>query len=152
MSVPRAVAIFSLFINNSAPDFFTPDHLEFDSTAPDPDERINQQARVDIMSVTADPFSVAPGDVLMNLFQTMPGDPLVSGYTDFSVDITSLLQANLGQPLRLRFAQVDNVLNFNFGVDAADISFSEVPEPSTWIMTGAGVFGLIMTRRRAHGK
>jgi len=42
---------------------------------------------------------------------------LVSGYTDFVVDVTPLFQAHPGETLRLRFADVDNVSPFNFGVD-----------------------------------
>lgn len=145
MFVPGAFAMFSLYINNAAPDFFTPPHLDFASTASDPLLRINQQARVDIMTTGADPFSVAPGDVLQTLFQTQPGDPLVSGYQNFLVDITPLLQARQGQTLRLRFAETDNVLNFNFGVDAVDVNL--VPEPSTWVMMALAAVLLFLTRR-----
>ena len=42
-------------------------------------QALNQQARVDIMEVGADPFSVAAGDVLQSLLQTNPGDPAISG-------------------------------------------------------------------------
>jgi len=142
---PLGIVTFSLFINNGAPDFFTPPHLDFASTDPDPVLRINQQARVDFMTSTADPFSVAPADVLQTLFLTQPGDPLVSGYRDFSIDITPLLQARQGQTLRLRFAEVDNVLNFNLGVDNVDVKI--IPEPSTWMMTVGALAGLCLTVR-----
>ena len=76
---------FSLFLNNVAGNFYNPGHLDFSSPA------LNQQARVDIMSTAVDPFSAT---VLQNLFQTNPGDPLVSGYNSFLFDITALLQAH----------------------------------------------------------
>ena len=134
---------FSLFINNNngSPNFFTPALLDFATPA------LNQQARVDIIRTSGDPFSVAAGDVLQNLYQTMPGDPLVSGYTSFLIPVTPLLQANQGQTLRLRFAEVDNVAPFNLGVDNVDINVV-VPEPSSWIMTFGALLGAGFVRRK----
>jgi hypothetical protein len=139
---------FSLFIN-SGDSFFSPAHLDWASTGTD---RLNQQARVDIITTAADPFSVAGGDVLQNLFQTLPGDPLVSGYTNFSIDISPLLAANQGQTLRLRFAEVDNVSFFNLGVDQVTIQASPVaavaPEPSALALLLMG--GLLARRTLAR--
>ena len=107
---------FALFVRNTegAEEFFVPGALTtLDFATPE----LNQQARVDILSTSADPFSVAPANVLQNLFTTSPGDPLVSGYTHFLVDVTALFQAHPGETLRLRFADVDNVSPFNLGVD-----------------------------------
>lgn len=139
--LPGAVVRFSLFINNGAPDFYTPDHLDF--ATPD----LNQQARVDLMTTTADPFSTAAGDVLQNLFMTQAGDALVSGYTHFQVDVTSVLRAHAGDTLRLRVAETDNVFTFNLGVDNVDVS--AVPEPATWtLMIGAlAAIGFVRRRR-----
>jgi hypothetical protein len=148
LTLPGAVVTFSLFVNNVAPDFFVAPHLDFANTDLDPLLRINQQARVDIMTTTADPFSVAAGDILQTLFQTQPGDPLVSGYNNFRINITPLLLAHQGETLRLRFAEVDNVLNFNFGVDNVDVNI--IPEPSTWIMMAGALTGLWLARHRAH--
>src|SRR5688572_17946521 len=102
---------FSLFINNGAPNFVVPATLDFATPA------LNQRARVDIMRSSADPFSLVAADILMNLYQTQPGDPLVSGYNSLQFDISAVLQANQGATLRLRFAEVDNVAPFNLGVD-----------------------------------
>ncbi len=134
---------FSLFLNNGndAPDYFMPAHLDF--ATPD----LNQQARVDIMTTTADPFSVASSDVLQNLFQTNPGDTLVSGYNNFVVDITALLQAHQGETLRLRFAEVDNVAPFNLGVDNVSTG-TPVPEPSTLLLSAGTLLTLGALRRR----
>ena len=73
----------------------------------------------------ADPFSVAASDVLMNLYQTKPGDPLVSGYNTLGFDLSPLFAANLGQTLRLRFAETDNLGQLQLGVD--NVSLEAVP-------------------------
>ena len=69
------------------------------------------------MDILRGPFRVMASDVLLTLFQTNPGDPLTSGYTSFSADLTALLNANLGQTQRLRFAETDNQFTFQLGVD-----------------------------------
>jgi hypothetical protein len=125
-SVGQTTLSFQAFIQNGAIDFFTPDHLEW--STPD----LNQQARVDILLPGLDPFT---SDVLLNVFQTDPGDPLVSGYDLISADITSLLNTHPNETLRLRFAEVDNVNFFNFGVD--DVRFitaQALPEPGTLLL------------------
>lgn len=141
VSVLDASIGFSLFINNGngSPSFFTPATLDFATTA------LNQQARVDIISASADPFSLAAADVIQNLFQTTTADPLVSGYNNFLIDVTSQLQAHQGQTLRLRFAETDNVSPFNLGVDNVNLS---IPEPSSLIMSFGGLAGFVWLRRR----
>jgi hypothetical protein len=135
---------FSLYINNDhdAPDFFAPSNLDFSTPA------LNQQARVDIVKVSGDPFTLAAADILQSLFRTLPGDAAISGYTNFSIDLTALLQANQGQTLRLRFAETDNVAPFNLGVDNVSINASAVPEPSTWILMAGALFALAAAKRR----
>lgn len=148
--VPASVASgsisFSLFVN-SGDDFRDP--VTLDWATPE----LNQQARVDIIAASADPFSVAAADVLLNLFQTVPGGPLVSGYDDDTIDITALLQAHAGQTLRLRFAEVDNVSFLNFGVDNVAIDVTPggggvVPAPATWLLAAAAL-PMLLRRRRA---
>lgn len=146
-SVPSAFAQFSLFINNTAPDFFVPAHLDFASTGAD---RLNQQVRIDLLTPGSDPFSVNPGDILQNLYMTQAGAPLVSGYTPFSVDVTSVLQAHLGQTLRLRFAAVDNVSIMNVGIDAVDIDTAAIPEPGSWALMIGGIGALAFARSRVR--
>jgi hypothetical protein len=144
-AVPSAILSFDLFVGNRADDFYIPNHLDFSTTD------LNQQARVDILFGGADPFSLAGGDVLLNAFRTNPGDPLVSGYTHYAVDVTSILNANLGTELMLRFAEVDNVFTFNFGVDNVHLEASEVtavPEPSTMVMGLTSLLGMAGLRRR----
>ena len=146
-TAPSGFVTFSLFIGNGngSPNFFTPATLDFATTA------LNQQARVDIMLTSANAFSVAAADILQNVYQTPAGAPLVSGYTTFTVDLTALFLARAGQTLRLRFAEVDNVAPFNFGVDNVDVLAGAVPEPSTWITAFGAVIGLGLARRRLKG-
>jgi len=120
---------FMLYINNRADAFSTPNSLDFSTPT------LNQQARVDILTTSADPFSVAGADILQNVFQTQVGDPLVSGYRSYSANLTSLFQSRAGQTLRLRFAETDNVLNFNLGVDNVNIE-TAVPEPGYLLPIG----------------
>jgi hypothetical protein len=110
MGIKSAILNFDRFIDNLALLFVTPSTLDF-TMAP------NQQARVDILTTMANPFSVASRDVLLKIFQTAVGDPAVSGYTTQSIDLTTFLAAHEGQTLRLRFAVADNLFNFLFGVD-----------------------------------
>ena len=130
---------FDLFLSNQGGAYFAPPTLDFNTNP-------NQQARVDIMTTTADPFSVAPGDVLLNVYQTNPGDPLLSGYTTVSTDLTTLLQAHLGETLRLRFAEVDNQGFFNAGVDRISLT-AVIPEPATWALTLSGIVLLLSGQR-----
>lgn len=134
--VSGATLKFSIYINNGATGFFTPNSLDFATPA------LNQQARVDILAGGADPFSTAAGDVLFNAFQSAANDPLVSGYNTFSFDVSALLAAHAGQTIRLRFAEVDNVNFFNFGVDAVSLT---IPAPSALALLAVGA---VAARRR----
>src|SRR5262249_28226745 len=117
-----AALSFALFIGNRASLFATPTPASLDfSTA-----ALNQQARVDILKNTGDPFSVADADVLLSLYQTKVGDPLISGYNTITTDISALLAAHVGESLRLRFAETDNVFTFQLGVD--NVRFDPIPE------------------------
>jgi len=115
-SVSSATLQFDYFVGNRADDFRAPDLLDFSTPA------LNQQARVDILGSGADPFSLGAADVVLNAFQTKAGDPLVAGYNHVSLDITALANAHPSETLRLRFAEVDNVSIFQFGVDNVSIS------------------------------
>ena len=145
--VPQAMLSFDLFIGNRAAAFYTPNSLDFATPT------LNQQARVDILAGGADPFSVLPADVLMNVFQTTAGDALVSGYSHHASDITTLLNSHLNTPLTLRFAETDNVFTFQFGVDNVDIQESAeaaVPEPSSiWLLIAGALFVVTRVYRRA---
>jgi hypothetical protein len=144
--VPTVVATasvsFSVFIQNQHTEFIEAGTLDFVPAQ-------NQHARVDIMTIPADPF--APGADLMNLFLTSPGDPLVSGYNPVVVDITAFLQAHQGETLRLRFAEVDNVNFFNMGVDDVRLT-AIIPEPSSWVLMLGGLIGVAGLQRRSTAR
>jgi hypothetical protein len=137
---------FDVFVGNRAGTFFTPITLDFSTPA------LNQQARVDIIATSANAFSVAPGDILATLFTTPVGSPAVTGYNTITANLSALLAANAGQTLRLRFAEVDNVNLFQFGVDrvSLDASTATIPEPATLTLVGLGICGLWGRRRRSR--
>ena len=136
--VSSAQLVFDLFVGNRADAFATPDTLDFATAA------LNQQARVDILAGGADPFSVSAADVLLKAYSTKVGDPPISGYTHYSVDVTALLNTHLNTPLMLRFAETDNVFTFQLGVDNVDV----VPEPSSLIVMVGGLLGVARFRCR----
>jgi hypothetical protein len=126
--------VMQLLVGNRATAFSVPNPPSLDFSTP----TLNQQARVDILRGGTDPFSVSALDVLLNVFQTNPGDQLVSGYNTVTANVTSVLAANAGSTLRLRFAEVDNVFTFQFGVDNVSLTTTPVPEPSSLILCGLG--------------
>jgi hypothetical protein len=108
---------FQLYLNNQAGIFVSAPTL-------DPFAEANQQFRADLVRATAidaDPFTVNPADVLMNLYQTGPGDPLQSGY----LQVTADANAYVGQSVCLRFAEVDNQLFFNVGIDVVALDMRQ---------------------------
>ncbi|MDX1932779.1 MAG: PEP-CTERM sorting domain-containing protein [Capsulimonadales bacterium] len=145
--IGQGILRFSVYVN-SGDTFRTPTNLDWAATNRTGALNLNQQARVDLLSALADPFSVASADIVTNVFRTTPTDPLISGYTDFAVDITPFLRANAGQTVRLRFAEVDNVSFFNFGVDRVSLLIAAAPEPGTFALLALGVAAFVVRRRR----
>lgn len=115
---------FILYYENQNGDFFTPASLDY-TVFP------NQQYRVDVMDPAAPVDSVAPGDVLANLFQTRVGDPASLAPTL----MTFSLSAFAGRTVRLRFAEVDNQFFFQGSVDAVAITSASVSQPINTVPT-----------------
>ncbi len=122
--------MFDLYINNQAGDFSVPSPATLDYTV-----NPNQQFRADLISTTAADFDVGAG-VLANIYQTLPGDPLASGYSTISFD----LGAFAGQTVRLRFAEADNQLFFQAGIDNVGI----LAAPTSVPVLGSWGLGLLM--------
>ena len=144
MTLSVAQLRFDLYINNHANAFFSPNTLDFATPT------LNQQFRVDILTSASDPFSVTVGDVLFNVYQTQPGNPLVSGYVTITADLTALLATHPGETLRLRFAEADNVQVLNIGLDNVSLA---VPEPASAGLLLAGLIllsGVLLGQRRSH--
>jgi len=139
---------FDLLLQSLYADLFSPDTLDFSTV-------INQQARVDIISSTADVFSVDAADVLQSIYRTQPGDVLSAGYVAISVDISGLMASHAGQTLRLRFAETDNLGEFQMGIDNVRFNATQVvPEPATGWLVAAALWGLLAggrSRGRAQG-
>lgn len=140
-SVGNATLSFSLFVQNEANAFFTPSPNTLDFSTP----ALNQQVRVDLLLPGSDLFTTS---VLLNLFQTNPGDPLVFGYNTYSFDVTSLLAAYAGQTVRLRFTDVNNVFIQNVGVDDVSLDVNAVPEPATLLLLATGMTAVASRRFR----
>jgi hypothetical protein len=131
-----------VYYQNNASVFVTAPDLSF-LTNP------NQQARIDIMDPSAGDFDVGAG-VLLNVFQTNPGDPLDLGYTEIFFNLTQFA----GTTVRFRDAEVDNQGVFNFAIDDVRCGnrVSNIPTLSEWgmiAMAGVlGLAGLLFARRR----
>jgi subtilisin family serine protease len=72
------------------------------------------------------------GNVLQTVFSTNPGDSLSQvGPNNRSFDITALLQAHLGQTLRLRFEEQDSLNYMNVNLDNISLTVnSTLPVPA----------------------
>lgn len=142
----RGLCSVIVYYNNSAEDFVIGPGLAYALET-------NQQARIDIISTDADPFTIAAG-VLLNIFQTEPGDPLTLGYTTLNFDLSPFA----GDTVRFRAAEVDNIGEFNFAIDEltcggeGPVIPTQIPTLGEWgMMATAGVLGiagLLYARRR----
>ena len=76
----------------------------------------NQQFRMDIMGPRSRVDGLGAG-VLRRVFRTEPGDPPLQGYRTIRTSLTPFA----GRTVRLRFVEVDNVSNFQVGIDQVRI-------------------------------
>jgi hypothetical protein len=74
-----------------------------------------------------------------------PGNP--NPYTSYSLDITGLVGG--GGLYKLRFAEVDNQLFLNQGVDNVSIDFTPVPEPTSVVLVLLLATAILGIRGRA---
>lgn len=114
-----------------------------------PDDE-NQQYRIDIMDPSAPAFDTGAG-VLLNVFQTEPGDPDILGYTPINFDLTPYA----GSTVRIRAAIAVTINTLEGSIDAVSCvaeNVAEVPTLSQWgliAMAGIlGIVGLMVARRR----
>jgi hypothetical protein len=142
VGVTSAGLSFEYFVHNYAGSFVNATSLDY-TVFP------NQQARADIITTSANPFSLVAADVLMALGRTEPGDPLVeAGYVLFTADLSAFLAAHGGETLRLRFAEVDNQGNFNLGIDNVRLDATSAPEPASLVLLGTGIATVIRRATR----
>lgn len=110
----------------------SPNSLDFHTTD-------NQQFRVDVMKPTASAFSLAPSDILMNVFHTSTGDPESLAPTLITADLTPFA----GQTVWLRIAQTDNQEILNAGVD--DVRIASTPSVTAASPTGVTAVGATLS-------
>jgi hypothetical protein len=135
------VLSFSMFVNNYIGTVVNPIGLDF-TDGP------NQHARVDILAAGASAFDTGAG-VLQSFYLGADAGANPHAYTDYTFDITSLVGG--GGTFQLRFAEVDNLLFLNMGVDNASIESTgggSIPEPSPLILSALGLAILLRSRSR----
>jgi len=139
---------FGLFVNSYGGDIVnTAAGLDFSGTT-DPNNPANQYGLVSLLSSGASLFSTTTG-VLGNFYQgTDSAATNPNHYTNYTDNITSLVEA--GGTFTLRFAEVNNVNYLNMGVDNVSVVYTPTtatPESSSIVLTflGLGVIWLGMT-------
>lgn len=104
----------------------------------------NQHVRIDLLTGAATPFDTGAG-VLANFFL---GDDLgvnPNPYTGYSFDITALVSG--GGTFQVRFAEVDNQVFYQMGVDNVSV-LATVPEPGSLALAGLALALAGLARRR----
>lgn len=84
----------------------------------------NQQYRIEVLDPAAPLNSVSPADILATVFRTLNGTSASTGPRTVGVD----LSAFVGQTVRLRLAEVDDLGLFRAGVDS--VVTGPVPPPA----------------------
>jgi len=124
------ILAFDMFANDSdGGPFVNPAGLDH-TFAP------NQHVRVDILAAGSGAFDTGAA-VLGNFYLGVDAGPDPHGFTHYSFDITGLVGG--GGNYILRFAEVDNQLFLNMGVDNVSIQADAVPEPATLLLLGSGL-------------
>ena len=114
----QSVSCSLIYYYNSFGEFISGQGLECDGDN-------NQTARIDIMKPGSGAFDTGE-EVLENLYQTEPGDPLTLGYTTLNFDLTEYAGSTIG----LRIATASNFQGvLQFMVDAVTCSVDQTPQP-----------------------
>lgn len=121
---------FMLYYQNLAQGFSNPQSLDFNVSP-------NQQYRIDIMDPSAPVDSVAPADILANVFKTTAASPMTMAPTPITFDLTPFA----GQTIRLRFAEVDNQMFFPASVDNVVIESAAPPASALTVSPPTGKYG-----------
>ncbi len=109
-----------------------------------------QFARVDLLTASADAFSVNTGDVLDTLYIGEDTGYPANPYTHYSFDISSIV--NAGDTYQLRFAEVDNQFTLNQGIDNVGVT-TQTPEPgNTALIVSLGLSGIAALRRKQRSQ
>jgi len=134
-----ATLSFDMFVNDwDAGPFINPAGLNH-TVSP------NQHARVDILTTAAGAFDTGAG-VLANYYLGVDGGADPHAFTHYSFDITGIVGA--GGTFQIRFAEVDNQLFFNQGVDNVSILAQPIPAPGAILLGSIGVGVVSWLRRR----
>jgi hypothetical protein len=105
---------------------------------------LSQNAVADIILGSADPFTDTASDIVASLYG--PGSDGLGSNPWITYSASLSLAPGTYQ---IRFAETDNVLFFQQGVDNVSINLGAVPEPSAWAMLLIGFAGVgFMAYRR----
>jgi hypothetical protein len=126
---------FQMFANNQAAGTFN-NGRDY-TTSP------NQNAEVDLLVGGADAFTNAAADIVSTLYG--PGADAAANPNPWS-SFSSTLALAAGT-YQIRFAETDNQLFFQLGVDNVSVTASTVPEPDSMLLMLAGL-GVVATIAR----
>ncbi len=131
-----ATLAFDMFVNNYAGVIAGCGGLDFNVFP-------TECGRVDILTADANPFDTGAG-VVQNLYSGSDAGANPNPYTHYSFAL-SLAPGTY----QLRFAEADNQLFFNMGIDNVEItSGTAAPEPGTLVFFGTGIIGVAAAIRR----
>jgi hypothetical protein len=135
-----ATLSFDMFVNDQSGvgPIINPAGLDHTATP-------NQHARVDILTTAAGAFDTGAG-VLANYYLGVDAGPNPHVFTHYVFDITGIVGA--GGTFQIRFAEVDNQLFFNQGVDNVSILVEPIPAPGAILLGSIGVGVVSWLRRR----